>query len=392
MQQLIRFCFYNTDDATGEQIRRPVGTIPYLNIMCESSQLDDVRQAVSSGQVDMMLVNLDPDLDSALQMVQMVVRLAPEMGIVGVSQQTDPHSIISAMRAGCSQFVCSPIDPEDLEQAVHRIQSTRANVIQDSRRICVVGSTGGVGSSMVACNLALELGYVTERPTALLDLDLEFGDVAASFDCRPEFSVADLCMEGAELDATVIESAMHQLPCNVHLLPRPEDIEQAHQIAPELVAQTLDLLGGIYANVVLDLPRSYNFFSSAAVERADLLLIVAQLSVPSIRNAQRIYDLLMRMGAKEDSVELVLNRFKADHERISTKDVEQQFSRPVYAKIPNDYRSVAASLDLGYPIQAESPDSPARVAINELARKIATVDQQPSASAERRGLFKRLLG
>ena len=182
----------------------------------------------------------------------------------------------------------------------------------------------------------------------------------------------------------------------MHLLARPERVEDGRQVAPESVERLLQLLEGMYSNVIIDLPRSFNFFSSAAVDRADLNLVVAQLSVPSVRNAYRVYELLLQMGAEEDRIELVLNRYNADHERVRVEDVERHFGRPVFAKIPNDYLQVMTALDFGHPIQANAPTSPARVAIQEMAKKIAgefrSGDAVASKGSSKKGLFQRIWG
>jgi len=393
MQRSIRMCFYNTDDESGEQIRRPLREVSHLQVLCECNSWEDTRNCLNGTQVDMVLVNLDPDLAEALHVVQLIGRLTPGIGIIGVSQHSDPDTIIRAMRAGCSQFVCSPIELEDLNNAVTRIEATRVNRVHVSRRICVLGSAGGVGATMVACNLALELAHLTDRPSALLDLNLEFGDVAASFDCRPKYSLADLCLDDADLDRTMVESAIHTLPCNVHILGRPENLEDTQEVQPDKLDRLLNLLSGMYANIVLDLPRHFSPLNSAALERADMVLIIAQLSVPSIRNARRLYDLLLQSGVDEECVEIVLNRYKADHERISPDDVEQHFARPVFAMIPNDYRRVMAALDFGHPILADAPTSPARMAIYEMAKKITQDLKGEEAEAQqRRGIFGRILG
>lgn len=394
MQRPIRVCFYNTDNTTGEQIRRALRDTPHLQVVAEPSNPDALRHYIDEAQADMVLMNLDPDVDQVLETVGFLVRLAPEMGIIGVSQRTDPQTIIKAMRAGCTQFVCSPIEIGDLNNAADRIMATRITSSLRSRRVCVVGSAGGVGATTIACNLASELAQVTDRPSALVELNLEFGDVACAFDCEPDYSVADLCTDGADLDRTIVEAAMHKVSAKLHLLARPQRMEDAHRVAPELVGRLLGLLAEIYANVILDLPRGFNFFNAAAVDRADLILIIAQLSVPSIRNAQRIHELFLQMNIAEEKVELVLNRCKADFERITPSDVERQFGRRIFAKIPNDYRRVGASLDLGQPILTDSPKSPARLAIHEMARKIANEPEsdEPASAQRKKGLLGRLWG
>ncbi|GAG35516.1 unnamed protein product, partial [marine sediment metagenome] len=253
--------------------------------------------ALVDAALGIVLVNLDNDIEFGKQIVQRILRIVPDISIIGVSARTDPETIISAMRAGCSQFVCAPVDVEDFRNAVERIRSTRLAVPHTSWRICVVGASGGVGGTTLSCNLATELAQLTHQTCALVDLDIEYGDAAFSFDCEPKFSLADLCRTGSPIDRTMVESAVHQLPCNVALLGRPNEVADARLVTPDGVEQALRVLGAMFPHVVVDLPRAYSFLSSAALNDADLIMIIAQLSIPSIRNASRVFDVLLDMGA-----------------------------------------------------------------------------------------------
>jgi pilus assembly protein CpaE len=393
MQRTIHTCVFNTDERTGKQIHAVLKKLARIRVVSEASSWEQVRDGINNTEVHLFLANLDPDLRVGLKIVSLLARMAPELGIIGISERTDPETIITAMRTGCAQFVCAPIEAADLENAIARIEATRMNVVQASRRICVVGSAGGVGATTIACNLASELAHITDLPTCLVDLNLDFGDVGASFDASPKYSMADVCRPDVELDRTLIEAAMHELPYKVHILGRPAKLENAHGACPERIAEVLHVLSDLYANVVVDLPRACSDSNAAAIEGTDFVLVVAQLQVASVRNAHRVVQALMQMGADEKKIELVVNRFKADHQRITVADVEESFGRPVFAMVPNDYRSVAASLDLGHPILTDAPTSPARIAINKLAQKLAQeYDGNKKTSDDRRSLFGRLLG
>ncbi len=386
---------FNTQADQQETLTNAIEQIGWLNLVLEAERWEELERGLSEGMLNMVLVNLDDDVEFGKQIVQRVLRCVPDMSVIGISKRTDPNTIISAMRAGCSQFVCAPIDPEDFRNAVERIRTTRMAVPHESWRICVVGASGGVGATMIACNLAMELAQVTSRTCALVDLNLEYGDAAFAFDCDPKYSIADLCKTGSPIDRTMVESAVHQLPCNVSLLGRPAEVADARVVTPEGVEQSLKVLGGMYPYVVVDLPRAFSFLNSAALNNADLVLIVAQLSIPSIRNASRVYELLLEMGADERAIEILLNRCRAEHQRVTAEDVEQHFHRPIFAMVPNDYRRVTAALDFGHPIMADAPNSPARLAIHELAKVIAqdnrTGEGNISTPAST-GLFKRWWG
>lgn len=390
MANALRTCVFSTDAETGNHILTALGHLPEIQLVGQARSLEEALACLESGRLDLVLADLDPDVDATLAVVRQLSEGDRDLGIIGVSRQKDPETIIRAMRQGCTQFVCAPIETEDLQVAVARIASARPPVENLCHRIGVIGASGGAGATTVACNLALELAGLAGSATALLDMDLDFGDVAASFDTSPQYTISDICGAGAELDNSVIESAMETLLCKVHLLGRPTKLGESSQVCPESVARMLDILSDRYGNVVVDLPRVFNTINAAVVQQADVLLIVAQLRVASIRNAHRVYELLMHMGAEEGAIKLVLNRHNAAHERISAGNVEETFGQPIFAKIPNDYRNVTAALDLGRPIQDSAPKSSARLAIQDLARKIANAEDRKTEV--RTGIFSRILG
>ena len=166
------------------------------------------------------------------------------------------------------------------------------------------------------------------------------------------------------------------------------------EATPEGVSQVLRALGEMYPYVVVDLPRAYSFLSAAALRQAERVLIVTQLGVPFIRNATRIYECLLQMETDEDCIEIVLNRCKANFERVTPEDVEAHFRRPVFSMIPNDYRRVQSSLDFGHPLMTDDSSSPARVAIQDMARRIASDagDEIVATAAAKPGLWRKLWG
>lgn len=397
MESRLRVALFNTQHEQAHALREVIAHLSALELALETSGWDDLEACLRAEDegVGLLVVNLDPDIESGQRVVNKAARAAPEVSIIGISTHTDPETIISSMRAGCTQFVCAPIDGKDFKSAVESIRSMRTAPPQASRRVCVVGASGGVGATTVACNLALELAQVSGRTSALVDLNLEYGDVSFNFDCTPKYSVADVCDERSTIDKTFLESALHALPCDVALLCRPEKLADAHRVTPEGVEQALRALSQMFANVVIDVPRMFSYLNSPALDRADLVMIVAQLSVSSLRNASRVFDLLLEMGLKDQCLELVLNRTPAEYQRVTVRDVEEHFGKPMFALIPNDYRRVTASLDFGQPIVADSPNSPARLAFHELAKSIIQsrhADAGGRGEGAGKGLFKRWLG
>ena len=395
MSKELKVCVFDVPGVEGDEaVSSAFTTLKGVRVVGAVNAWEDLREWLKLGDIDLVVINLDQPEYDGVGCVEHIVESNPNVAILGVSRHSDPQGIIAAMRAGCSQFVSWPIDPDDLRSALERIRATRVStVVPESKRICVIGSSGGAGATTIACNLAMELANISDRKAALIDLNLEYGDVSCAFDCQPKYTVADVCREGTEVDRTLMERALEELSSGLFVLSRPNQIDEAREVTPENVQIMLQVLSQMFPYVVVDLPRMSSFFSAAAVQDAAKLLIVTQLTVPSIRNATRIYEALQQLGADPSTIEIVLNRVKANFERISENEVETHFNRPVFGAIPNDYRQVATAMDLGQAIADDAPASSARLAIQELARKIAETTGEKTEKPKQessKGLLGRL--
>jgi len=392
MSNLLHVCIYNADPESSQALQAQVSALNFVRIVAEVENPEALAKTLQHATVNLVFFHLDPNTEEIVEVIDHVSTKYPELALIAISHQTNPEAILAPMRAGCDQFVCEPIDHNDLANAVARVASRRLLSNTRSRCICVVGSSGGAGTTSIAGNLALEIGNLTDRDCALVDLDLQFGDVALNFDCEPRYSIHDLAEAGNELDRSILATSITTLPCKVALLSRPERIEQHEAITPEVIHRVLELLTVVYENVVVDLPGHIDAQTMAALGRADLILIVCQLTVPSLRNAKRFYDMLTRMGVPAERVEIVVNRSDSRSGRISEADVVETVKKPVFAMIPNDYQFVARSIDIGRPIAALDRNSPVRAAIRSMARKIVVEHvAKPLPKEERKGLFSRLL-
>ncbi|MBI4581712.1 MAG: AAA family ATPase [Planctomycetes bacterium] len=367
MSQVLRVCLYNRE--VQQSLHQPFQEFPHIRVVGQVTTSEEMLDWLGRLSIDAVVVNLDSE--GALEVVDQVRTVAPRCGVIGISKSTDPNAIIRAMRAGCNQYVRWPIDPADLREALDQISAQVAPRLGGSRRICVIGASGGAGSTTVACNLAMELAGLVSRECGLVDLNLELGDVGCLFDTQPIYSVADVCKDGVDLDRSMLEKGFHKLPCNVAILVRPHQLDEAYEVTADGVVNMLNEARGMFPFVVIDLPRSFDRVTVAALTEADRVLIVTQLTVASIRNATRIHEWLRRMGTPESGIGIVLNRGTSALGHITSDDVEAHFGKPVFATIPNDYRRVQSSLDIGYSIVKEDPRNPVQTAIREMARKIA---------------------
>ncbi len=392
MSNLLHVCIYNAEPESSKTLQAQIGSLNFVRLVGEVGSPDELANLLHRATVNLVFFHLDPDPEPIVEVIDGVSTKYPELALVAISHKSGPDAILAPMRAGCDQFVCEPIDHNDLANAVARVASRRLLSNTKSRCICVVGASGGAGATSIACNLALEIGNIVDRDCALVDLDLQFGDVALNFDCEPRYTMYDLAESGSELDRSILSTTVTTLPCKVALLARPETIEQADNITPEIIHRVLELLTGVYENVVIDVPGHFDVRTIAAMGQADLILVVCQLQVPSLRNAKRFMDTLKHMGVPEERIEVVINRSDGRSGRLTEQHVEETMKKAVFASVPNDYQFVARSIDFGRPIAALDRNSPVRAAIRKMARKIVSGPTvAPPEKEQRKGLFSRLL-
>jgi pilus assembly protein CpaE len=367
-----------------------------VRVVGEFSAWEELQRHLTAAPADAIAVHLDGSSDrTGLSVVQSIIEVAPACPVVGVSRSLNPDSIIAAMRAGCAQFVRWPIDLDDLRTALGKLRTARGAAAKkrEPRRICIVGASGAAGATTLACNLALALADVGGVECALVDLHLEFGDLAAAFDARPRQSLADVCRAGADVEQALHSGGLHRVAGGVRLLPRPERVDDAAEVTVESLRRTLAVLRERYPFVLIDLPRGGDLFAAAALQDADHVLIVTQATVPSLRNATRLQQGLMAGGVRRDSIGVVLNRYDANHAHLTSAEIEKHLGKPLFALVPNDYDRVTASSEWGRPIHLYAPESPVRPAVVQMARRIAGIGQEPEDTPVRgRGLISRLFG
>ena len=394
----IKTCIYceSDDDAYTSELRTSLDRHTAVHIVTEANDQASLIDCLGRLPISLLVIDLDPQPSSALKIMEQVTSDFPTLAIVALSANSNPELMLTAMRAGCRQFIPKPIDLQDLSRALRLV--TRSNTDQQAkteRLICLVGASGGCGVTTVAGNLSIELAQLSADTCALVDLQMEFGSVATYFDCRPAHDIADLTNVPNEIDAKMVEQAMTVLPSNVALLARPQRIDQAANIDPERIASILNILTARYDSVVVDTPCRFDRISVTALEMATSVVLLMQLSVPSIRNAQRLYKGLVQYGMPPEKILPIVNRVTRSCP-ISPKDVEEHLGTSVFAVIPNDFKTVQAALDFGKSLMKESPDSPVRKAIAAIARRLHRNDLTASPAqvkAKRKpGFLSRWLG
>jgi pilus assembly protein CpaE len=363
MRDVQRIAIVDPSDATREELRNVLLGMEGIWLEAECSRYEFFFDVIAQSSPDIVLVSLDSDQNKALQLIAAIHHESPDMPILVVSARGDGQAILQALRNGAKEFLTAPVVLEELLKALQRLKprsesrnGTEAAPKVESLVISVIGSRGGVGCTSIAVNLGATLAQLPGHSCALVDLDLALGDADVALDLMADYTLADVALNIDRLDMQFLRRSLSKHSCGLSLLPHPVQMEDTALIREEHLQRVIGLLRASYSHLVLDLSKSFSSTDVTALRMSDVILLVAQLELSSLRNVVRMLLTLgndAELGAK---VKIVLNRVGMESE-IGLKKAEETIGKPVFWQIPNDAKAMQESRDHGTPLLLHAPRS-----------------------------------
>jgi pilus assembly protein CpaE len=367
--------------------------------------LDESWNALQEAPTDLVVVACSGYSDRTLFFIEGAVKQRPERPIVVLVHDGRDGFVRRVFEAGADDVVVLPESPERVaftfEKAIARRQGAAvASGVALSPMICVLGPKGGTGKTLTSCNLSVALAR-TAKKVALVDLDLQFGDVALSLGLSPEKTIYDLAKSGGSLDIEKLDSYLTTHSSGLRVLLAPTRPDQASFVTVDLLRDVYTLLRSNYEYVVVDTPPGFTPEVIASIDSSSHVCMVGMLDSLSLKNTKLGLETLELMGYDSARVTVVLNR--ADTRiGISREDVAAIVGRPPNILVPSD-REITKSLTEGVPIVLASERSGAAAAFRQLAESYEGSSHTngsgpPAAPGERelrsesRDVLKHLLG
>ncbi len=372
----VRIIILNGDEEFGLTLRAMLLSIKGVKVIAEVEEPALLTQAVQQFPVDILLVNLDPNPDAVLPLVGNLAGSGRDVVVFAVSDSTDGQLILRSMRMGVKEFLPKPLEPNALEEAIERAAVDRTTTAPQGTQICIVGTSGGVGTTMITTNLAVELAAIASGKVTVVDLDYRYGQVATFLDVEPKHTLADLCGSPEALEPQVIEQALTLHDSGVQVLGRPNYLAEADTITAAACIGVFSSLITINEYVISDGPTRSDVGGKSVLALSDLILLVVQAQVPCIRNAVRLTQSMREAGYSLDRVQLICNRIGRGSGHLSENDITETLGLKMFASIPDDWETASGAINLGEPLITNSPKSKLRVAIQEIADRLHSADSQ----------------
>ncbi len=311
-------------------------------------------RALRHAAPDLLLVDLEDDPDVGVKLIQFLAESHAGQRVLAFGPSLSQSLLLAAMRAGVSDYLQKPVEPDALAAALQRVIVLLGRATESARKpgqvFSVFGAKGGTGATTLATNLAIVLHRLTGKRTLLVDLDLELGEVAVLLGVRPRFNLVDMVQNFHRMDAGLLASYIEQHQSGVHLLSAPFHPERSEIASADEIRKIIQFLKLHYEYVIVDTPKSFAPTTLAAFDQSELVLLMVALDLPSLRNVQRGLPLLKRVLPRGlEQTRLIVNRYQPDEE-IGLKEVEQTLGLKVFWTLSNDYEAVIRSINAGKPI------------------------------------------
>lgn len=329
----------------------------------------------------------------ALELIREVALRFPAVGVVLVTADTGPALFTAAMDSGARGLVGLPLGYEELAARVQGAASWSTGVRRHlgtgpdvfsgpgGTVVTVTGAKGGTGATVVAVQLALA-AKASGRTVALVDLDLQSGDVASYLDVQFRRSIVDLAGI-ADISPRVLQDAVFSHPTGISLVLAPAEGERGEEVTDRVARQVVSALRNRYEVVVVDCGTQMNSANAAAVEMADQAVLVVTPDVVAVRAAKRMVRMWDRLQIrKAEETTTVVNRHNRNTE-IQPPLVERITGTKVArAAIPANFKELQAATDAGRMQDLDSRGS-VRQALWALAGELGLV--KPAAGAGAKG-------
>lgn len=404
MEELKKIRVLIVDDVadTCENIRCLLNFEPRIEVVGEARNGEEAVSKAEKLRPDVVLMDINMPVLDGIAATEAISCRVNGCAVIIMSVQGEQEYLRQAMVAGAREYIIKPFTSDELISSIYRVydmeQRRQVNIQeialgqQKAARgqvVTVFSTKGGVGKSTIAVNLAVSLAHEFGFSVAIIDLDLQFGDVAVLLNMTPRQTISDLAAEFNHLDEELLDAYLTRHSSGVRVLAAPSRPEYAEMVTSEHVEKVIKLLQKSYDYIIIDTPGIFNDPSMVALDYAHQILLILSLDLPTLKNIKLGLEVLDSLHHK-DKVKVVLNRATLEL-GIGPGDVERSLGVSLVSQLPSDGRVVVGAVNKGKPFVLNNPQSRVADSLRQLARKVVSPEQNSGGAKKGRRLLGGLL-
>jgi pilus assembly protein CpaE len=320
-----------------------------------------------------IFLEVDPDIPASIARLERLRRDRPDLIVVAIVDQPSIQLVRSLMRSGVRDVIGTPLRHNEVASILFDL----AAALQSEREklapvVALASPTGGAGATTVITHLATALMRNQPGKTCcVVDLDLQYGDVANYLGLSPKSSIMDLLEAGERLDNVMVSEAANPSGRGPVILAVPNEINPLETVGLDGLQRFLRLCRAEYDIVLLDLPSGWTNWVLATIIDSDVVLMLTEPSLHSIRRTRRCLNLLDEVGLSHERLGLIVNNVERKLLRqVDVSDVEDTLRRPIMGALPSEGDTMAKAQDQGLLLEEVARKTHFVAAIDELAANL----------------------
>ncbi len=399
-----------------QNIKRLLSFEDSIEVVGEASNGQEAIDVAKISRPDLLIMDISMPVIDGITATEIISSELPSISVILTSVQGDQEFIRRAMKAGARDFLIKPFSNDELidtiksvfksdqrKRQLYQVPSAgsgdggggarSAGGKKDGEVIAFFATKGGVGKTTVMLNLAVTLSRHGGHKVAVVDFDLQFGDVAIMLNLIPSRNIISLLEEPPPWTSNVVLDYMipHE-QSGVEVLLAPSRPEYAEIVQVEHIEQVLMLLREQYDYVLVDTSSMFRNIELSVLDSSQTILVVTTLELSAIKDMKLCLDLLANLNYSPDKIKLVLNRGKPNIGGITYEDVQSGLKKEISALIPTEGKVCIEAINKGTPFMLNDTTSELAQAFIRLAELVvgqkiaAPTDEEGKASG---GLFDR---
>jgi pilus assembly protein CpaE len=415
---LIKVLIVDDIPSTLDNLQKLLSFEPDIQVVGTATNGKEAIDLSKKNAPDIVLMDVNMPIMDGIQATEILAQEIPNSPVIIMSVQGERDYLRRAMQSGAREFLIKPFSGDELIASIRRVyqleqkkesfmakgpaataaggaaptEAARPRGDQ-SQVIFFYSGKGGVGKSLIAANLAVSMAKETKARVALVDLDLQFGDIGVLLNLDHSQGVTDLVENIEHMDPDFIREVMVEGPFGVKVLLSPISPELADLVTVDHIRKIFAEMRKIFDFIVVDSGTHLGEINLEVLDHADRIVVVTSLSIPAIKDTKLALKIFDSLSVSPDRVILLLNKSDA-HSEFNKESVEANLRFPITAQIPNDAKLVINSINRGNPFVTTHPESEISQRIRELVGKMlptaAPVQEvELPEKKQKKGLFAR---
>lgn len=384
MAEKIRVLIADDVEETRKNIKTLLEFEERIEVVGEAANGDEAIKVADEVKPNLILMDINMPVMDGLRATEKITMHYPDIVVVIMSVQGEQEYLKKAMLCGAKEYLIKPFSLEVLLdtviEAFDREQERRRFQIEEKKKkekkpepkvITIFSTKGGVGKTTIAVNTAISLAKETGEKVALLDLDLQFGDVSVMMNISPTKTIVDVIEEMSHLNSDILDEYMIEYMKGLKVLCAPIKPEYAEYILPLHIETILEVLKKDYQYIIIDSVANFNDVMLTALDNSDQIIMVTTMGLPTLKNVKLGLEVMDSLQYPEEKIKIVVNRFSR-HFGISIDDVQEVLDKKISVCIPEDNKTVIQAANKGYPFMRARGESKISKSIKKISEMIVT--------------------